>query len=123
MVYFLIFQLERASNRLLDYGVLGVMVIGLAVLLYRMWEKINKDQEMWRSEAIESRKAFITLSQQQNLTNQKLIAIRERDVDQNKDFHVLIQKKIDEFPSEVRKEMKAELMEHQVNITSAGKKS
>lgn len=112
-------QLEKASEKLLDYGLLGIVVIALAFFLFKMWEKINADQAMWRTEAIESRKAFIDLSTQQNLTNQKLIDIRERDIDQEREHHDFVKKKLEDMPLAVRRELKNEL-NHRNNTTSAG---
>lgn len=117
--FFLVFQLEAASNKLIDYGLLGVIVIGLAYFIYKMSEKINKDQEVWRNEAIKSREAYIELSTQQHLTNQKLIDIRQRDVDQQKEHHFHIKKKLEDLPQSVRLELRNELNQRE-NKTSAG---
>lgn len=50
-----LFQIQEAGLRLLDYGILGIMLVVVGIFAYKMWQKINEDQSIWRNEAIESR--------------------------------------------------------------------
>ena len=106
----MIFQLDSATNKLVDFGIIGVVLIFVGFMAYKMWIKINSDQEIWRTEAIESRKELINLSLKQNELNTKLIDIRERDVDLNKDNFHAIKQRLDEIPEKVRKELQVDLL-------------
>lgn len=107
----LLLQLENASNRLLDYGVLGVVLVFIGFFAYKMYMKINEDQKIWREEAIKSRDDLIDLTIKQNELNSKLIEIRERDVDDQRTNFYSIQKKIDNMPESIRKELSVDLLE------------
>ncbi|RRO19686.1 hypothetical protein [Flavobacteriaceae bacterium 14752] len=107
-----IFQIEQAGNKLLDYGILGVVLLFIGFFAWKMYQKINADQEVWRSEAIQSRKDLIELSVKQNELNSKLVDIREKDVEQNKDNHNNIKRHLERLPEEVAKEVK-------INLTSS----
>ncbi len=109
----LLFQIPEAGSRLLDYGILGIVLLFVAYFAYKMYQKINADQEIWRSEAIQSRKELINLSVKQNELNSKLVDIREKDVEQNKENHHDIKRHLERLPEDVAKEIKA-------NLSSAG---
>ena len=116
MLYFL--QIENASNKLIDYGILGVVLIFVGFFAYKMYNKINEDQKIWRDEAIQSRKELINLSIKQNELNNKLIDIRQKDVDQNEKNFYDIRKQLDNMPESLRKELKAEFPEIACNFTN-----
>lgn len=111
MLYFLFFQLENASTRLLDYGVLGVVLLFIGYFAYKMYNKINEDQKIWREEAIKSRDDLIQLTIKQNELNSRLIEIRKQDVDDQRTNFYSLQKKLDNIPENVRKELSVDLFE------------
>jgi chromosome condensin MukBEF ATPase and DNA-binding subunit MukB len=117
--FYIFFQLENVTNKLLEYGILGIILISVAFVAYKMALKINADQEVWRNEAIEGRKDFVHLSQQANENSKALISMRERDVEQNREHHKMIERKLDGFPKEVREELRIELMEQKMHRTSS----
>lgn len=123
MVYLAyILQFENATNKLIDYGILGIVLLFVAFFAYKMYEKINEDQKIWRNEAIESRKDLIGLSIKQNELNSRLIDIREKDVEQNKENFHDIKKHLEKLPENIRRELQVDLMQacKGVNKTSAG---
>ena len=111
MLYFLFFQLENESTRLLDYGVLGVVLLFIGYFAYKMYNKINEDQKIWREEAIKSRDDLIQLTIKQNELNSRLIEIRKQDVDDQRTNFYSLQKKLDNIPENVRKELSVDLFE------------
>lgn len=110
------FQLQNVSDKLLDYGILGIMVIVIGFIAYKMYNKINDDQKEWREIAKTQMNHNYKTNIEQNSINQKLIDIRERDVQENRDFHRLMEAKMDKFPREVRTQLKSELLEHKLQI-------
>ena len=115
------FQLENVFVRLLDYGVLGIVLIIVGYFAFKMYNKINEDQKIWREEAIKSRQDLIDLTVKQNELNTTLIQIRQNDVkDHNKHFYD-IRKKLENLPSDLRKELSVELLqakcENKINTT------
>ena len=110
----MIFQLDSATNKLVDFGIIGVVLIFVAFMAYKMWIKINEDQIIWRNEAIQSRQDLTGLMQKQNEINQDLISIRREDVNQNKEnFHDI---------KENLKEINRSTNEIKMNLTSARNK-
>ena len=110
----MIFQLDSATNKLVDFGIIGVVLIFVGFMAYKMWIKINEDQIIWRNEAIQSRQDLTGLMQKQNEINQDLISIRREDVNQNKEnFHDI---------KENLKEINRSTNEIKMNLTSAGNK-
>ena len=116
------FQLENASNRLLDYGVLGIVLVGICFISYKMYNKINADGTEWRNVAKTQIDHNYKTSIEQNRINQRLIDIRERDTQANRDFHKLLEIKINNLPKELRAELKSEINEQKINITSSSGK-
>lgn len=112
----LFFQLENVSNKLLDYGILGIMVIVIGFIAFKMYNKINDDQKEWREIAKTQLNHNYKTNIEQNSINQKLIDIRERDVQENRDFHRLMENKMDQFPTEVRTQLRSELLEHKLQL-------
>lgn len=104
-----LFQIQDAGLRLLDYGILGIMLVIVGFFAYKMWQKINEDQNIWRNEAIESRKDQTKLMEKQNELNQALLNIREKDVEQHKNqFHDL-KKMVEKLPDEISDKLKINL--------------
>jgi hypothetical protein len=107
------FQIDKALSALLEYGILGALLIFVGFFAYKMYIKINEDQKIWRNEAIASRKDLTNLMVRQNELNSTLINIRQKDVDQNKENFHDIKQHLERLPEQVAKEIK-------VNFTSSG---
>lgn len=108
----MIFQIQDVGLRLIDYGVLGIMLVVLGFFAYKMWQKINEDQNIWRNEAIQSRKDQTRLMEKQNELNQELLHIRQKDVEQNKDNFHDIKQELEKLPQEVADKIKINLNYH-----------
>ena len=122
MIFLLLFQLENASHKLLDYGVLGIALVAICFISYKMYNKINDDGAEWRNVAKTQIDHNYKTNIEQNRINQRLIDIRERDTQANRDFHKLLEIKINNLPKEVRAELKSEINEQKINITSSSGK-
>jgi len=118
----LFLQLENASDKLLDYGVLGIVLIGICFISYKMYNKINDDGAEWRNVAKTQIDHNYKTNIEQNRINQRLIDIRERDTQANREFHIMLEHKMNELPKEVRAELKSELNEQNINRTSSSGK-
>jgi len=121
MTLLLIFQIEKAGDRLVDYGILGIVLIGVSFIAYRMYQAISENMKEWRTIAKEQLKNNYDTHIEQNRINQSLITIRERDVEQNRDFNKFMEAKISELPKHIRSELRSELLQQSVNkISSSG---
>jgi|AntRauTorcE11897_2_1112592.scaffolds.fasta_scaffold01837_3 hypothetical protein len=121
MNLFLIFQIEKAGDRLVDYGILGIVLIGVSFIAYRMYQAISENMKEWRTIAKEQLKNNYDTHIEQNRINQSLITIRERDVEQNRDFNKFMEAKISELPKHIRSELRSELLQQSANkISSSG---
>lgn len=96
--------MEAATKPFLEYGVIGALCVLLLIAVRHLYLEYKKNSETWKQVALKSQDNFIEISKKQNETNQKLIEIRERDADQNKNFHVAIGKRLDEMPERIVKE-------------------
>jgi hypothetical protein len=119
MNLFLIFQIEKAGDRLVDYGILGIVLIGVSFIAYRMYQAISENMKEWRTIAKEQLKNNYDTHIEQNRINQSLITIRERDVEQNRDFNKFMEAKISELPKHIRSELRSELLQQSANKISS----
>jgi hypothetical protein len=118
---FLFFQLENIYDKLLDYGVLGIVLIGVCIISLKMYNKINEDGTEWRNVAKNQIDNNYKTNLEQNRINQRLIDIQERDTQSNREFHTMLELKMNELPKEVRAELKSELNEQNINRKYSGK--
>jgi hypothetical protein len=107
-LYFL--NLTNAGNVLLDYGVLGVVVLATGYFAWYLFKTQQKYAEGWREEAKEMSKAFIELSAKQNAIADRQADIQERQVSQTKEYYDSVSKKISDMETRVIEEIK-------VNVT------
>ena len=98
-------QIEKAGNVLLDYGLLGALVLAL---VYLAWHQYSKDQRLsdeYRKDAKQSNEKLMELSFRQTSLQEKQTELQEKQANQTKEFYDSIGKKIDEIPDRVMKEM------------------
>ena len=108
--------MEQVTTPFLEYGVIGALCVLLLFAVRYLFKKSEENSAIWQDIAINSQKSFVAISLKQNETNQKLIEIRERDVDQAKHFHVEISKKMEDMPARILKEIEyRKLHDNQLN--------
>ncbi len=116
-------NMDQAAAPLLEYGVIGALCLLLLIAVRYLFLEHEKNSKIWQELAINSQNNFLEISVKQNQTNDKLIEIRERDVDQAKNFHFEISKKIDEHTSRILKEVEyrktKEIQYRNENVTPA----
>ena len=115
-LYLLLFQLpiEGAANKLLDYGVIGIMIIFLAFIAFKFYQKIDENSKEWKQQAKDMAEKYTSLNIAQNENNKELIRIRNQDVTQNKEHQEKVERKLDELPEKILKEIQfAELQRKQ----------
>ncbi len=98
-------QIGEAGTRLLDYGVLGIALIFVGFFCWYLINAREKDAKEWKEQGKEMSKNFVQLVTKQNETNQRLIDIREKDSNENREFHEDISRKVDDLPNRLLKEM------------------
>jgi hypothetical protein len=113
------FQIEYAGDRLVDYGILGIVLIGVSFIAYKMYQSITENGKEWRTIAKEQLKNNYATHIEQNKINQSLLEIRERDVQQNRDWNKFMEVKINDLPKNIRSELRSELNEYKINKTSS----
>lgn len=106
-------QITNAGNALVDYGVLGIVVVGIGYFAWHLFKTQQRYAEGWREEAKEMSKAFIELSAKQNSIAEKQADIQERQLVQTKDYYDTMIKRVDDMEERVIKEIK-------VNVTPRG---
>jgi hypothetical protein len=114
----LFFQIEKAGDLLLDYGILGIVLVGVVFIAIHMYKSITENCKEWKTIAKEQLQNNYDTHLEQNKINQTLISIRERDVLQNRDWNKLLEAKISELPKNIRAELRAELLKHNLNEKS-----
>jgi hypothetical protein len=107
-LYFL--NLTNAGSALIDYGVLGIVVLAVGYFAWHLFKTQQKYAEGWREEAKEMSKAFIELSAKQNAIADRQADIQERQVSQTKEYYDSVSKKISDMETRVIEEIK-------VNVT------
>lgn len=114
----LLYQAKEASNIFLEYGLLGAILVVLALFAYKMYNRINEDQKEWKELAKQAMLRNDELTKEQhaimrnnNANQQKLIDIRERDVEGHLKSLNDLDIKLKDLPKEVRKELQVDLLE------------
>jgi hypothetical protein len=107
-LYFL--NLTNAGNALIDYGVLGIVVLAVGYFAWHLFKTQQKYAEGWREEAKEMSKAFIQLSTKQAMIDEKQAEIQERQMNQQQHNHEETITKLDKMESKIIEEIK-------VNVT------
>ena len=98
-------QIEQGATRLLDYGLAGIGLMAMGFLVWYLLKKSDENSKEWKEESKKMSGNFVTLVTEQNLTNQRLIDIRERDVVQHKEFYNELKKEIGEIPRKTISEL------------------
>jgi len=108
-------QLEVAGTKLLDYGVLGIVLFFVGYFAYKLYMQQQGYTQEWKLEAKESHKAFVELSAKQNSISEKQIEIQEKQTLQTKDFYDSIIKRVDELPSLTLREIEYNRLQDKQN--------
>jgi len=113
--------IDQAGSALIDYGLLGIILIGVAYFAWSLHRTQQKYADEWRKEASESSKAVIELSGRQIGIQEKQSEIQEKQNLQTKEFYDSLGKQVDELPSKIRREIEyAEMKKmHGVRTTPA----
>lgn len=98
-------QIENVGNSLLDYGVLGIVVVGIGYFAWHLFKTQQKYAEGWREEAKDMSKAFIELSAKQNSIAEKQADIQERQLVQTKDYYDTVMKRMEDMEDKVIREI------------------
>lgn len=104
----------------MDYGIIGIALVGITYAFWYLFKKQEKYSDGWKEQSEKMSTNFITLVTEQNKTNQRLIDIREKDVQQHKEFYESIKKDIQEIPSKTVKEMNYNSLQNLKHNTPAG---
>lgn len=98
--------MEHVAPKLLEYGLLGVLVLVLGFVIWHLYKSKNDDVQIWKDMATKSHEQYIHLSIKQNETNSKLIDIREKDVEAGKEQRAKIIKDLEDMPAKVAERIK-----------------
>lgn len=98
--------MQQIEERLLDYGLIGMMLIVFGVVIYYLFQKTEKNANDWKAIGMEAMKNFHQLSKENAANSRELIEIQKQMV-----------KKIDNIPQETVKEIRLQFP--MANITSA----
>ena len=112
-------QIEKISNVLLDYGVLGVILIAVAYFAWHLYKTQQTYADEWRKEAKEMTTAVVDISKEQNKINQRQVDIQEKQTIQTKEFYDALNIKMDEMPEKLIKEWRYLQMENKPNQWNA----
>lgn len=95
----------QAASRLLEYGVLGIFLILTAFIAFHFYKKIEENSNEWKEVAKSMSENYTNIVLEQNAQNKKLISLQRDTVNQNREFHNNINKKIDLLPATITKEI------------------
>ena len=114
-------QIQQATTKLLDYGILGLALVFVGFFAWYLFKQQQRYAEGWREQSAKLSDSFVSISQKQNETNQRLIDIREKDVMQSKDYHEDIRRSVDAIPEKIIKELNYQKFQisQNPNLTSA----
>lgn len=98
-------QIDVAGTKLLDYGVLGIVLFIVGYFAYKLFMQQQEYTKEWKVEAKEAHHAFIELSAKQNSIAEKQIDIQREQSLQTKEFYDNIIKRVDELPARTLKEI------------------
>jgi len=101
----MILQADPVSGKFLEYGLLGALVVALFFVVRYLYLESKKDTQIWKDMALKSQENYITISIEQNKTNQKLIEIRQKDVEEAKEFRAEVTQRLNELPERILKEL------------------
>lgn len=101
----MILQADPVSGKFLEYGLLGALVVALFFVVRYLYLESKKDTQIWKDMAIKSQESFVNISIKQNETNQKLIEIRQKDVEEAKEFRAEVTQQLNELPERILKEL------------------
>ncbi len=114
-------QLESATAKLLDYGILGLALVFVGFFAWYLFKQQQRYAEGWREQSSKLAENFVDLVSKQNQTNQRLIDIREKDVAQSEKHHEDVKKGIQDLPEKIIKELNYQRLQisQQPNTTPA----
>jgi len=96
---------DSAANIFLDYGLIGAVVIFLIIVVHKFYSKIDDNAQEWKNEAKDMRAKYYDLFMMMRDSSEKLIDIRERDVKERREHEQNLDKKMDELPERIVKEI------------------
>lgn len=105
--------INEISEQLMDYRLIGMLLLVAGFVIYYLNKKSEENATTWKKMALEAQdnfvnisKSFVEISKEQEITNKKLIEIRERDILQEREFHKNMERRIEHLPKEVAKEIR-----------------
>jgi hypothetical protein len=96
---------DSAANIFLDYGLIGAVAIFLIIVVHKFYSKIDDNAQEWKNEAKDMRAKYYDLFMMMRDSSEKLIDIRERDVKERREHEQNLDKKMDELPERIVKEI------------------
>ena len=108
-------QIDLAGTKLLDYGVLGLVLFGVCYFAWHLFKTQQKYTDEWRTEAKEMSKAVVSISNEQNKINHRQVEIQEKQTAQTKEFYDSLSQKVDGMPEKFIKEWRYSQLQDQQN--------
>lgn len=108
-------QIDLAGTKLLDYGVLGLVLFFVGYFAYKLYMQQQEYTKEWKSEAKEARMEVFELTSKQNSISEAQVEIQKAQALQTKEFYDNMIRKIDEVPRRTVKEIDYSRLQHQQN--------
>lgn len=98
-------QIDSAVTALLDYGLIAILLVIVGYFAWHLYRIQEENSKEWKSEAKESSKIVLELTNKQNNINEKQLDLQTQGNMQSKEFYDALNNKMDLLPEKIMKEM------------------
>lgn len=112
---FLPLQVDLAGAKLLDYGVLGIVLFFVGYFAYKLYMQQQEYTKEWKTEAKEARLEVFELTSKQNSISEAQLEIQKSQAVQTKEFYDNIIKRVDDIPGRTVKEINYNRLQEKQN--------